>query len=54
MPSPLFVLVCAIVAAACVVAAIQFTIHCVHWMRIAAEVARDLAGKAYAHRRTAW
>ena len=34
MPSPIFVLVCAFFAAACIVAAISLTIQIAHWVRI--------------------
>jgi hypothetical protein len=41
MPSPFFVLVCAFVAAACIVAAISLTIHVAHWVRLAFGMVRS-------------
>jgi hypothetical protein len=43
MPSPIFVLVCAFVAAACIVAAISVAIHVAHWLRLGFGAVRSSA-----------
>jgi hypothetical protein len=45
MPSPIFVLVCAFFAAACIVAAISLTIHLTQWVRIGYGMMRQNSGR---------